>query len=163
MEPLVFKGTERPITPVDLQAVEQQYSFTLPDDYKAHLLRSNGGWPVRDTFFQPDPEGKGQVVKRSVNSFYAVRYGDDTLEESMESLRSDLHPDLVPFADDAGGDQFVLSVGSQDYGSIYYISHEFYTPPEGEYNEDTDEYTSPAPLDYGSGVNFLAPSFTAFL
>jgi hypothetical protein len=35
--------------------------------------------------------------------------------------------------------------------------------PEYEYDEAADESTPPAPLDYGSGVHFLAPSFTAFL
>jgi hypothetical protein len=43
--PLLFTGTEQAVTAVDLQAVEQEYDLQLPDDYKAHLLTYNGGWP----------------------------------------------------------------------------------------------------------------------
>ena len=161
MEPTPFTGTKEPAAPADLAAIEQEYGFTLPSDYKAHILRVNGGWAARSTFLEVAPDGS-QVARR-VNDFYSVRYGSDTLESSLESLADQLHPDLVPFADDAGGDQFCLSVGPQDYGSVYYIGHEFYTPPEYEYDEETDTSTPPAPLDYGSGVSLLAPSFTAFL
>ncbi|WP_046244998.1 SMI1/KNR4 family protein [Hymenobacter terrenus] len=156
-----FVGTEQPATPADLEAIEQQYGFTLPEDYKAHLLRYNGGWPKRRTFVEVQPDG--EQVERDISDFYSVGHGTGTLEESLEDLYDQLHPDLVPFGSEAGGDQFVLSVGPQDYGSVYYIGHEFYKAPEYEYDEETDESTPPAPLDYGTGVHFLAPSFTAFL
>jgi cell wall assembly regulator SMI1 len=161
MEPNPFIGTKEPAKRADIEAIERQYRFTLPEDYKAHLLQHNGGWPQRGTFVEVEEDGS--KVDRSISDFYSVRYGKSTLESSMESLYDQLHPDLVPFGRDGGGDLFVLSVGPQDYGCVYYISHEFYTPPEYDYDEDTDESTPPAPLDYGSGVHFLAPSFTAFL
>lgn len=161
MEINTFIGIETPATRADIEAVEQQYGFTLPEDYKAHLLRYNGGWPQRGTFVEVKADGR--EVERSISDFYSVRYGKPNLERSLELLSDQLHPDLVPFGRDGGGDLFVVSVGPQDYGSVYYISHEFYTPPEYDYDEDTDESTPPAPLDYGTGVHFLAPSFTAFL
>lgn len=139
----------------DILAIEQQYGFTLPDDYKQHMLACNGGFPQRRTFVEIDPDG--DQIERDVNNFYSVRYGVSTLERTLELLADQIHSDLVPFANDAGDDQFLLSVGPQDYGSVYYIGFEFYTPSED------DEYTDEAPLDYGSGVHFLAPSFTAFL
>ncbi|WP_046246017.1 SMI1/KNR4 family protein [Hymenobacter terrenus] len=161
MEPNLFSGTEEPATLSDIAAIEQQYGFTLPDDYKAHLLQYNGGWPERSIFMEVRPDG--EQIARDISDFYSVRYGDITLESGLESLADQLHSDLVPFGDETGGDIFVLSVGPQDYGSVYYIGHEFYKAPEYEYDEETDESTPPAPLDYGAGVHFLAPSFTAFL
>ncbi|WP_052732435.1 SMI1/KNR4 family protein [Hymenobacter terrenus] len=161
MEPTPFLRTQKPATLADLAVIEQQYGFTLPDDYKAHVLRYNGGFPARSSFMEVAPDG--DQVERGINSFYAVRHGENTLESSLKSLYDQLHPDLVPFADDGGGDQFCLSVGPKDYGSIYYIGLESYTPPEGEYDEETKTWGPPAPLDYGTGVHFLASSFTAFM
>ncbi|HLK97820.1 MAG TPA: SMI1/KNR4 family protein [Hymenobacter sp.] len=161
MEPNFFAGTEQPATPADLLAIEEQYGFTLPEDYKNHLLLHNGGRPQRRTFIET--QSSGRLVGRKISDFYSVRYGKPNLERSLELLSDQLHPDLVPFGNETGGDQFVLSVGPQDYGSVYYISHESYVPPEYEYDEETDTSTPPAPLDYGKGVYFLAPSFTAFL
>jgi hypothetical protein len=156
-----FVRSQEPIVLTDIQAVEQRYGFVLPDDYKALILTYNGGRPLRRTFIQIDAEG--QPIERKLRSFYAIKNGPDPLENVLKSLRSQLHPDLVPFGEESGGDQFVLSVGSQDYGSVYYVAHEFYTPPEYDYDEQSDKATPPAPLDYGSGVYFLAPSFTSFL
>lgn len=157
MEPNPFLQTDQPATMADILAIEQQYGFTLPDDYKQHMLACNGGFPQRRTFVEIDPDG--DQIERDVNNFYSVRYGVSTLERTLELLADQIHSDLVPFANDAGDDQFLLSVGPQDYGSVYYIGFEFYTPSDDDDDEDTDE----APLDYGSGVHFLAPSFTAFL
>jgi hypothetical protein len=105
---------------------------------------------------------EGRSVERDLRSMFSVGVGESTLEDALLDL-DELHPDLVPFGEESGGDVFVISIGSQDYGAVYYVAHEFYTPPEYEYDEATDESTPPAPLDYGSGVHFLAPSFTAFL
>ena len=161
MDPNPFTRTQEPASPGDLAAIEQTYQFTLPTDYKAHLLQYNGGRPARRTFLELQPNGR--EVKRKISDFYSVRYGKNTLERSLELLYDQLHPDLVPFGDETGGDVFVMSVGPQDYGAVYYIAHESYIPPEYEYDDEADESTPPAPLDYGTGVHFLAPSFTAFL
>jgi cell wall assembly regulator SMI1 len=161
MEPNPWTGTEAPATRADLEAIEQQYGFTLPEDYKTHILEHNGGWPQRSAFLEVRADGTR--VKRDISDFYSVRHGESPLERKMELLYDQLHPDLVPFGRDTGGDLFVLSVGPQDYGSVYYIGHEFYKAPEYDYDEETDESTPPAPLDYGSGVTLLAHSFSAYL
>ncbi|MDQ2770333.1 MAG: SMI1/KNR4 family protein [Bacteroidota bacterium] len=152
---LIFVGAEPPVALSDLEAVEQEYGFVLPADYKTHLLAHNGGWPKdRDTFWPPQ-EGAAEPVARTISDFYSVRHGDETLEDALEDLHDQLHPDLVPFGSDSGGDQFLLSVGPEDYGSVYYLSHEYYTPPKRKARKQ--------PRAYGPGVNFLAPSFSTFL
>lgn len=153
-----FTGTKAPATPADLQALETEYGFTLPADYKNHLLAHNGGWPAdRDTFVQE--LGDGRRVARAVSDFYSVRHGAMLLEDALADVYDQLHPDLVPFAAEGGGDQFVLSVGPDDYGSVYYVAHELYRPPAFLENDEAEA----RPRDYGKGVSLLAPSFTAFL
>ena len=161
MESNPFKGTEQPVAPSDITAIEQQYGFTLPDDYKAHLLLYNGGRPQRRVFMEV--QSNGRQVPRKISDFYSVRYGKPNLEKSLELLSDQLHPDLVPFGNETGGDQFVLSVGPEDYGAVYYIAHEFYIPSEYNYDEETDTAPPPPPRQYGEGVYFLASSFTTFL
>jgi hypothetical protein len=163
MEPRDYLGTTQPPAPSDFSALEATYGFVLPADYKAHLLQFNGGWLRGGTKFLQPVDESGNRPERRLRNFKSVRYGPSTVEAALANMHDELHEDLVPFASESGGDSFVLSVGPQDYGSVYYIAHESYTPPEYEYDEDTDESTPPAPLDYGSGVYFLAPSFTEFL
>jgi cell wall assembly regulator SMI1 len=159
MEQNPFVRTQAPAGSADLQAVEQKYNFVLPDDYKAHILANNGGRPTRRTFMQLDADG--QVTERKLRSFYPVKNGDDTLENALQSLHDQLHPHLIPFGEESGGDQFVLSVGPEDYGSVYYVAHEFYHPSFSD--NDSSSALSKQALQYGEGVYFLAPSFTAFL
>lgn len=163
MLPIPFSGTFPAASPADIEAVEAKYGFALPADYKAHLLANNGGRPDQRTFIQVTEDGR--QVERDIRTFFSVRYGESTLESGLESLHSELHPDLVPFGDESGGDVFVLSVGPEDYGSVYYVAHEFYTPPfsDDDYDEETDTVKPLPPRQYGAGVHFLAPSFTAFL
>jgi len=153
MEPNPFRGTKEAVSLADIVAIEQAYGFVLPDDYKAHLLQYNGGWPLRKSFAEPTQDGK--LLLRKISDFKSVKYGPLTLEQSLRSLRASLHNDLVPFGTETGGDLFVLSVGTEDYGSVYYISHESYKPPKRTERQQ--------PRQYGKGVSFLAPSFTAFL
>lgn len=163
MEPIII-GTREPANRTDIEAIEQQYEFVLPEDYKAHILLYNGGWPKsRNTFLQMGENGES--IERHLSDFKSIRYGDTTLESSLRSVYSELHDDLVPFGTETGGDLFVLSVGSQDYGSVYYISHESYVPPfsDDDYDEETDTVKPLPPHQYGQGVYLLAPSFTAFL
>lgn len=153
MEPNPFISTKEPATLADIQAIEREYDFVLPEDYKAHLLANNGGWPTRKTFIQLAEDG--ERIERRISDFKSIKHGPLKLERSLESLHDQLHPDLVPFGSETGGDLFVLSVGPEDYGSTYYVSHEFYRPPKNKARK--------VPRQYGTGVSFLAPSFTAFL
>ena len=153
MEPNPFISTKEPATAADLAAIEQEYQFTLPADYKAHLLVNNGGWPTRKVFVQQLADG-GQV-ERKISDFKSVKYGPLKLERSLALLHDQLHPDLVPFASETGGDLFVLSVGPEDYGSVYYVSHEAYKPPKKKERK--------TPRQYGQGVYALTTSFTDFL
>jgi hypothetical protein len=86
MEANLFKGTEEPATSADIEAIEQEYGFTLPDDYKAHLLTHNGGWPTRTTFLQPEPDEPGEFIAREVSEFASVGAGENTLEDNLEQF-----------------------------------------------------------------------------
>ncbi|MBF9219806.1 SMI1/KNR4 family protein [Hymenobacter ruricola] len=153
MEPNPFVSTKEPATLADIQAIEQEYHFTLPEDYKAHLLVHNGGWPTRKIFLQQNEDGSQTAQK--ISDFKSVKHGPSKLERSLGLLHDQLHPHLVPFGSETGGDLFTLSVGPEDYGSVYYISHEAYKPPKKKERQ--------LPRQYGKGVSLLASSFTAFM
>lgn len=142
-----FARTAEPALLADIEAFETRIGKTLPEDYKAHLLRFNGGFPKRDTFVQ----NKEQFT---VNKFFSIGSGNMTLNDARRLTAGELHNDFVFFASDGGGDLFVLSVGAEDYGSVYYIAHESYKPPKRKEMSQ--------PRQYGKGVYFLAPSFTEF-
>ncbi len=143
-----FLHTAEPATQADIQAFEAEHGTRLPDDYKAHLLAYNGGYPKRRTFFKDDHDF-------TLNQFFSIGTGRTTLHGARRRTYGELHNDLVFFADETGGDLFCLSVGPEDYGSVYYVAHESYKPPK---RKDMS-----LPRQYGKGVYFLAPSFTAFL
>jgi hypothetical protein len=143
-----FARTAEMATLADIKAFETKIGVGLPEDYKAHLLRFNGGFPRRDTFLK----GNDEFV---VNKLFSIGSGNMTLDDARRLTASELHDDFVFFANEAGGDLFVMSVGLEDYGSVYYIAHESYKPPKRKEMSQ--------PRQYGKGVYFLAPSFTEFL
>lgn len=153
MEDNIFLLTELPASTEDVATLEARHHFLLPDDYRSHLLSTNGGFPKKRTFLKPDEEG--QPVAYTLNKFYSVGTGSMTVEESLRLAGGDLHDDLVPFSNEAGGDFFCLSVGPEDYGSVYYISHEFYKPPKRKERKQ--------PRQYGKGVTLLSASFSEFM
>ncbi|RZJ86428.1 MAG: hypothetical protein EOO60_13435 [Hymenobacter sp.] len=99
--------TKEAATPANIAVIEQQYGFTLPTDYKAHILVANGGRSQRRSI-----QADGDHVTRDISAFYSVWHGISTLESLLKLLHDQLPPDLVPFGRDAGGDQFGLSMGA---------------------------------------------------
>jgi hypothetical protein len=48
-----FVQTEPTASLADIEAIEQEHGFTLPEDYKTHILAVNGGYPRLDRFQIP--------------------------------------------------------------------------------------------------------------
>jgi cell wall assembly regulator SMI1 len=107
---------------------EGAINVKFPVDFKNFYMSRNGG--------SPDPSGvykDGEYY--SVLDILPLRA--DPGSESVESMyindvqEWDFFPkNLVPFAADAGGDYFCISVSGDDYGSIYLFAMDYYDDPE---------------------------------
>ena len=131
-----FKHTKAAVVQPDIDRFETAYGVSLPNDYKAHLLRFNGGVPEKNKI------NIGDAVDLRIAGFYSLTHGTNTLESITDMLKvweKVLPEHLVPIAFDGGAGQICLSVSDEDRGSTWL------------YYPDTEELT------------FLSASFSEFL
>jgi hypothetical protein len=114
--------TETPLTDEDFTTFERLFRREIPLSFKSHYMVDNGGSPSEE-----DVEaGKWGLP---VHGFVPIKYGNLTIEESIERIESIDPQDekfgswakftYVPFAYDAGGNTIFLSLRDTDYGSVY--------------------------------------------
>ena len=119
-------------TEASLQAVELKYSCQLPDDYRKFLLENNGGFPSPDCV---DFEEAGRKTASDVFCFFAVR--DERAWASMEwhyeTYAGRLPKDTLPIARDSCGNLWLLGVGSENVGSVF-----FWDPGSYDTFDETD-------------------------
>lgn len=118
------------ISDTDLAAVERRLGVKLPDDYRAFLLRHNGGVPRPDRFRLPREAAEAGLEWCRVTWFYSVGGGPGLGRQAvdLESLFQTMHesglPDrLVPIADvddSLEGGALSISVRGTDRGRVYY-------------------------------------------
>ncbi|KAB1158919.1 SMI1/KNR4 family protein [Tenacibaculum aiptasiae] len=105
-----FIDTEKRITIKELDLFTESFNLNLPEEYKKHILKYNGGYP-EDNYFQ----GKG------INYFHSIKYGEyGSLEDTLKRISDVLPDNFFPFAYDEGGNQFCISLRKEDYGKIYF-------------------------------------------
>ncbi len=115
----------------DLISVEAKVGYKLPVEYRAFLLKHNGGRPVLDGV-----RHKGEHFDY-VGFFYAIRgemYHDDLMNKVKE--HKDMIPcDYLPIGESPGGDVFCISLKEQTMGAVFHWDHE-----EANYEGDPWEY-----------------------
>lgn len=120
-----FFETEVPIDLSKIKAIENLIGLTLPDEYKQHLLKYNGGQCLPNCF--KFTENNNETYS-SIDWFLAIYDGEhDNLENyitiyKIEERRLPQH--IVPIAHDPGGNLICISCGENDYGHIYFWDHE---------------------------------------
>lgn len=122
------------LTPIDdvpmltedsLEALEQKYECRLTDDYRTFLLENNGGFPEPDCVtFTED----GRETATDVFCFFAI--GDErawaSLEWHDETFSGRLPEQTLPIARDSCGNLWLLSVGGEKPGSVFFWDHGSY-------------------------------------
>lgn len=91
-----------------IDAFQARFAVTLPKEYLWLLEHSNGGHPELDSI---EPVGRPGAARWTVNRFYHLdddRVSTASLWVVTERWRSKLGKDALPFAGDAGGNQFFL-------------------------------------------------------
>jgi hypothetical protein len=130
MEPEML-DTERPISSVDLDGLQRRLGVQLPDDYRAWLLRYNGGRPWPGAFHYKHE--KGDYTGSQVAWFLAVYDGEaENFEMDYRFWKLTTRRvigDLVPIAGDPFGNLICLSFGGPDAGKVYFWEMERETDP----------------------------------
>jgi hypothetical protein len=137
-----------PITLAQINALEARFSFSLPTAYREFLLTYNGGSPEPCGFLY---QNQGKSYRAIANRFLGIQDGSYSLYEDLLTYkeREKRVPDnLIPIADDPGGNLICLSVSGSDCGKVYFWDHDL----ESDYGEEPDY----------SNVYFIANSFEEF-
>lgn len=115
-----FLQTEQKLTLADIDDFERKIGLKLPQDFKEHYLKFNGGYPAFEYV-------KGVKNIFTINSFDSIKYGVLPIEKLIDDFQKsgvDFNH-KIPFANDNGDNIFLISLDSSDYGKIYIIEAEF--------------------------------------
>ena len=122
----------------DLQRLESTIRAKLPKPYRAFLQAHNGGRPNPDAIDIPD------CYTTDVQLFYGILPESDACDifwvfETLEGCKEN---QLLPFATDSCGSEFVIVVAEEDYGHVYYFDSREDPPKPYFIAKDFDEFLS---------------------
>src|SRR5579871_1529605 len=106
-----------------IRAVEARLGVRFPSDYVECVRRCDGGWPKPHHFDYPDP-ALGPV-ETSIGRFLSLdstRKGN--LLDVVEWLSDQLPAQVVPFADEPGGDFLCFDYRGGGAPAVVYWMHE---------------------------------------
>ncbi|MGH1385148.1 SMI1/KNR4 family protein [Kordia sp.] len=104
-----------------LAAFENTLKIRLPKDYRNHMLKYNGGFPVGDyVIFDADSAGILVDEDIHVQSFDELDNGESELEEQAEWGGSDLITKGIDIGYSSAG-VLIMSLASGEFGSIYHM------------------------------------------
>jgi len=111
-----------------IAAFEKGLGRPLPPQYRQFLISYNGGRPKIDEFGIPG-QGSSQA-----NFFYGIDVGKDykcyELKKNVDVLKGRIPNELLPIADDPGGNQICISLSPDDCGRVYFWDHEKELEPD---------------------------------
>lgn len=120
MVELVFP--QKKLTEQDMNEFESIFPVTIPDSFKEHYLKINGG-------FVSEEDVEAELWGLPVNGFNSIKYGQLTIEELIENIHEIEPSDMqygswgpnrfLPFAYDFGGNTIFMSLRDSDLGEIY--------------------------------------------
>ena len=99
----------------EISKIENQYSITIPEQYKNFLLRYNGGYTPKTKF-------KAKGISSDIKGFYGI--GAVSLSVNQEVLSSWVSQKLFPIACDSFGNYIFISLADDEYGHIFFCDHE---------------------------------------
>lgn len=110
----------RPASEADLSSLEQRLGFGLPEEYRAFLLRTNGGEPDADTFEFVTMAGKPEET--SVRAFLSLDEADAaySITRYLSFYEGWLPPAVIPIAVDFFNNLILLDLGDGRRGAVLY-------------------------------------------
>lgn len=135
------------LQPRDIQALERRLGATLPAEYAAFLLRSNGGRPEPDCFPVQDWREGGPIDDAHwLQVLLPEPVGADDILWTLDVMKGRLPPHLLPIGSTGGGDLICLWLEGPARGSVVLWDH------EAEHKPPTTK-----------NVHAVAPDFATFL
>ncbi|PTT78082.1 MULTISPECIES: SMI1/KNR4 family protein [unclassified Chryseobacterium] len=123
---------ENSITLADIQQIESQFNFTMPENLKKLYLKYNGG-VIGDGYYE-------------INS---IKYGKVKIEDTIDSLQiteQHIPKEYLPFANTGVGHIVCIYVGSgSKNGHIYLFRHDEMEPIF--YNNTLEEFLEVSSID----------------
>jgi cell wall assembly regulator SMI1 len=116
-----------PPSPEVISAFERKFNVSLPSEYIELLRHSNGGYPELGTI---RPFGRTDIDEWGVNHFFYLnedRNGTASLWAATKYWQSILGERKIPFAQDAGGNAFVLDLDAVPPRVVVCIHADFET------------------------------------
>ena len=98
----------------DISAFEQRHGIRLPEPYKQFLLKNNGGDADGGFFEVP---GWGRTLVAYFNGIGLS--GSYDLDGILDRIGYFFPKNLLPIADDPGGNQICISLADKTFGQIY--------------------------------------------
>lgn len=154
MKILKIKDPEIIINSKDIKKIEKKLNINLPEDYKKHLLKYNGGHPIKNgypliEYIDNDPNDNSADIAW----FLAIYDGEyDNFLKNYHTFKiwqKRMPDELIPIGCGSGGDQICISVKGNNYGKVYFWNHE-----QEAYEGEEPDY---------SNVHLIANSFTEFI
>lgn len=105
----IFKTENQLITPEELNEFETEIGLSLPDDYKEHMLKCNGGSPHSYDFYFGVPDDG-----INLSYFYPIKYGTSSLVEKEDYL-----PEKYISIGKTQTGYLAMSLHEENYGSIF--------------------------------------------
>lgn len=114
--------SQKKLTVQEVKEFESIFSVVIPDSFKEHYLRINGGSPS-------ESDAEAELWGLPVHGFNPIKYGTLTIEMLVEDIFA-IKPDdpkygiwgykqFLPFAYDDGGNTIFLSLRKNDFGEVY--------------------------------------------
>lgn len=147
----------RPVGLSDIEEYEAKLGVEFPDDYKEFLLKYSGQAPDRGPRFPYLDEYPGGD-EGILSVFFGIMpdSGYDLLE-ATDTYEGRVPEDLLPIAEDPGGNVILLGVGGEDRGKVYFFDHEEERPvPEGEEIDRSNLYL--IANSFGDFIESLKPA-----
>ena len=116
---MLISKSEYSVTEAALSKYETAHGFTFPQEYRAFLLKYNGG----ET---PETDFRLSGVSSDLVFFYELRDDGDGLElHEIEFLVPDFLKDgMFPIAENVFGDHVFICVGGRECGKIFFCYHD---------------------------------------
>lgn len=115
----------------DIAEFENEVGMEFPEDYKNFMIEANGGTPKEELlydFFDEVTEAENTSV---IREFFSL-FSDDTVKMSnlreiykIMTYEETISVDMLPIADDPGGNVIGISLNKDDFGYVYFINHEY--------------------------------------